>query len=193
MGMEYEKKFRCDQTKQQAILAALGGRRETISMATTYFDTPTGALSARKWTLRCRKENDRFICTLKTPAQGNARREWETEEKDILKSIDKLCILDTPQELRHLCQTGVIPICGAEFSRIAITLTFGESILEIALDAGVLTGGGKMAPIAELEVELKSGSTADADAFAAELAENFGLTEEPKSKFARALALYRGE
>ena len=81
MGMEYEKKFRCDQTKQQAILAALGGRRETISMATTYFDTPTGALSARKWTLRCRKENDRFICTLKTPAQGNARREWEPKKR----------------------------------------------------------------------------------------------------------------
>ena len=193
MGVEYEKKFRCEKAVQDAVLATLSGSREDYRMGTTYFDTPTGDLSARKWTLRCRKENDSFLCTLKTPGQGSARREWETEEADIASSIDKLCKLGAPQELKQLCTQGILPICGAEFSRIAITLSYGQSVLEIALDTGILTGGGSAAPIAELEVELKSGSTADADAFAAELAEKFGLEEEPKSKFSRALALYRGE
>ena len=193
MGMEYERKFRADEATQEKILQYLSGSREVFRMKTTYFDTPDSALSLRKWTLRCRQENDISLCTLKTPGENNARGAWETPSAEIGESIEALCKLGAPEELKTLCAKGLIPICGAEFTRTAITLSYGESLLEVALDRGILTGGGRIAPIAEAEVELKRGSVSDVDAFAADLSRKFGLTEEPDSKFRRALALYRGE
>ena len=61
--------------------------------------------------------------------------------------------------------------------------------LELALDRGVLLGGNQEEPLCEVEVELKSGPEAAAVAFAALLADKFGLIPEEKSKFRRALAL----
>ena len=61
--------------------------------------------------------------------------------------------------------------------------------MELALDEGVLLGGGRELPFAEVEVELKSGSDAVARDFAAALAAEFGLKPQPKSKLARAMAL----
>ena len=47
--------------------------------------------------------------------------------------------------------------------------------------------------LCEVEVELKSGSEAAAIALARELADNYGLKEENKSKFRRAMDLAQGE
>ena len=65
--------------------------------------------------------------------------------------------------------------------------------MELALDAGILMGGGQEIPLCEVEVELKSGSVQLCDTFAKMLASRFGLQPEPHSKFRRALALYKGE
>ena len=84
MGMELEYKFSVPGAAAlEAILAdpAVNEMRQedyrAIEMATTYFDTPDRRLSARRWTLRLRKENDAFVATCKTPGQGAARGEWE--------------------------------------------------------------------------------------------------------------------
>ena len=69
----------------------------------------------------------------------------------------------------------------------------GGSLLELALDRGVLTGGGREIPLCEVEVELKSGSREAVLAFAKELAQRFDLAPETRSKFRRALALAKGE
>ena len=69
------------------------------------------------------------------------------------------------------------------------TVTAEGGIVEVALDQGFLQGGGRVLPLCEVEVELKEGTAAVCDRFADTLASRFGLTPEPKSKFARALAL----
>ena len=83
--------------------------------------------------------------------------------------------------------------CGARFTRKACTVTLPECTVEIALDAGVLIGNGQEMPLCEVEIELKSGSEEAATAFAEGVASQYGLTQEYKSKFRRALALARGE
>lgn len=193
MGMEYERKFRAEEAVQQQLLVCLAGERAEYRMKTVYYDTPSMAIGSRKWTLRCRMENGVAVCTLKTPGEGNIRGEWETEEGEITQAIDKLCKHGAPEELALLCREGLQPVCGAEFTRTAITLTHGTSTLEVAVDRGILTGGSRTAPICEVEVELKTGSISDADAFAGQLAQQFSLTEEPLSKVQRALALVKGE
>ena len=188
MGREFELKFRADADKIAAIAARFGDFT-AISMETTYYDTPKRELSPLHWTLRRRYENGKSVCTLKTPAPGGARGEWETECPDILSAIPELCKLGAPIQLVAYTIDGVEQVCGAKFTRLAKTLELKECTVELALDRGCLMGGGREEPLAEVEVELKEGSEEAAVAFAAALAEEFGLTPEQGSKYRRALAL----
>ena len=191
MGAEYELKYRADADCQKSVFTTFPARWQTIHMETTYYDTPSGSLSSRKYMLRCRHENDKHVCTLKTPGENNLRGEWEVECDSITAAIPELCKLGAPKELEDLCKHGLIPICGARFTRKAGTFTLIDCVLELALDNGILFGNGKETPLCEIEVELKSGSREAVDAFASQLADIYGLKPERKSKFARALALYK--
>lgn len=189
MGVEFELKFAANRQVLPKIAGMLGEEGQLFQMQTTYYDTPSGALSARRYTLRLRRENQRAVCTLKTPGAGAFRGEWEVDCGEITQSVDKLCKLGAPEELSQLVQEGLTPVCGAAFTRRAIAVELADAQVEVALDSGVLTGGGREEPFWEVEVELKSGSAAAAQAYACQLAADFGLTEEKKSKFRRALDL----
>ena len=189
MGAEYELKFRAERDIQDSVYTTFPARWQTISMETTYYDTPSGSLSARRYMLRCRLENGVSVCTLKTSGQGNLRGEWEVEANSVAEAIPELCKLGCPAELAALASEGLVPICGARFTRKAGVLTFLECAVELALDQGVLFAGDQEIPLREIEVEQKSGSREAVNAFARQLADIYGLQPEEKSKFARALAL----
>lgn len=194
MGIEYELKFQANAAALEAIAAEYSRYpSKQFQMETTYYDTPSGALSQRHYTLRRRMENEKSICTLKTPAAGHGRNEIELECNCIEDAIPVLCASGAPENFEALVQEGLIAVCGAQFRRTAITLESRDCTLELALDNGTLTGGGKTIPLCEVEVELKEGQTDSADLFAQMLAIQFGLLPETKSKFRRALALYKGE
>lgn len=193
MGKEFELKYAATAVQLQQVEEALPGEYHTITMETTYYDTPTGDLSARKWTLRRRLENGISVCTLKTPASGFGRSERELQCDSIEVAISELCKLSDLPELPALVSSGLIPVCGARFTRLAKMVDTGDSILELALDQGILFGGSREQSFAELEVELKSGAETDAVQYADALAGQFGLTPEPRSKFRRALDLAKGD
>ena len=188
MGREFELKFRADGEKIAAIEAKYG-EFTTFSMETAYYDTQDRALGSLRWTLRRRYENGKSVCTVKTPAPGGARGEWETECGDILEAIPELCKLGAPMQLITLTAGGVQQVCGAKFTRLAKTLELEACTVELALDRGCLMGGSREEPLCEVEVEFKDGSEEAAAAFAGQLAEAFGLTAEQRSKYSRALAL----
>ena len=188
MGREFELKYRASQEQLEAMKTVYGGGK-TIAMETTYYDTPDGAFAKRRWTLRRRLENGVSVCTLKTTLPDGGRGEWEIESDDLLRAIPRLIELGAPEEIAELTANGIVPTCGARFTRHAITLPSGGGTVELALDEGVLLGGGKEETLREAEVELKSGEDDDAIRFAQALAQRFGLTPEPRSKLARARAL----
>lgn len=191
MGAEYELKYQASQACQAAITADFSGGWETVSMQTTYYDTPSGSLSAKRYMLRKRLENGASVCTLKTAGKGNLRGEWETESDTITSAVPMLCKLGCPGDLAELCAEGLVPICGASFTRRARLLEFPDFTAELALDTGSLFSGSKEIPLCEIELELKSGSKEALDAFAADFAAKYDLLPEEKSKFARALSLYK--
>ena len=193
MAIEYELKYMATGELLSLLRQALPGEEHRISMESTYYDTPDRILAAKHFTLRHRLENDRHICTLKTPSNGAGRGEWELEEAFMDAAFPVLCKLADVALPASAKAASLIPVCGAKFIRIAKTLNFGDSVLEIALDEGILTGGENACPLCEIEIELKSGCTADADAFAAQLAATFSLQPQPLSKYRRALALSTGE
>lgn len=191
MGAEYELKFRAERGCQQKIAERYGDVWTETSMQTTYYDTPSGSLSGKRYMLRTRLENGVSVCTLKTSGKGNLRGEWEAECADITTAVPMLCKLGCPNDLADLCEEGLVAICGARFTRRAMLLKQPEFTAELALDAGILFSGDKEIPLCEVEIELKSGSKEALDAFAADFAPRFGLAIEENSKFARALALYK--
>lgn len=189
MGVEFELKFSANPTQQTSIRQQYLPAYEQFRMQTTYYDTPTGELSGQHITLRCRMENEEAVCTVKTPLAGYGRGEWECRCHDIYKAIALLVEAGAPKELSALTEKTLIPVCGARFTRLAGTLEYNGAVLEIALDTGVLTGGGKEQPLCEVEVELKSGEPEAAIAFGMELGQCFALVPQKKSKFRRALEL----
>lgn len=161
-----------------------------IQMETTYYDTQDGALSARKWTYRLRKENERSVITLKTPGEGYARGEWEWEGAYLEDAPAHLIAAGAPEELSELLkQSELTMVCGAKFTRILAELRLDGAVCELCGDIGWLLGGGRQEPLCELELELKEGDAAVMLAFAQTLAERYGIREEKMSKFARAKAL----
>ena len=193
MGAEYELKYRADDACLDSVFTTFPARWQKIAMETTYYDTPSGELSARGYMLRRRLENGVSVCTLKTSGQGNLRGEWEVRCDRVTDAVPMLCKLSCPAELESLCAREPVPICGARFTRRAGTFQLLDCTVELALDQGILFAGETERPLCELEVELKSGSRDAADSFARQLADIYGLEPEEKSKFARALALRKGD
>ena len=111
------------------------------------------------------------------------------ECQNILPAIPVLCKLSGEPALAVLAAGGLQEICGASFHRTAVTVQLDGAVAEVALDRGVLLGGGKELPLYEIEVELKSGDRAAVIAFAQELAARFDLEPESQSKFRRAMLL----
>ena len=192
MGREFELKYAAVPELLSLIREAFG-TFSPITMETTYFDTAIGDLSARRMTLRLRMENGTAVCTLKTPADQGGRGEWEVLCEDIYAAIPLLLAAGCPKELEELTKKPLIPLCGARFTRLAKELCLPQGKAELALDQGVLLGGGREIPLCEIEVEHKEGPESATEEFARTLAARYGLMPETKSKFRRALDLTRGE
>jgi triphosphatase len=192
MAVELEIKFCTTESVLEQMEAGISGEEKRFSMETTYYDTPDRDLSARHITLRRRMENDLSVCTLKAPAQ-TGRLEFELEKAAIEDAIPELCKLSNLAELPALLEKGVEPVCAARFVRIAKTVTYSDTTIEVALDQGVLLGGGREEPLCEVEFELKAGSEQQLRQYAAAMALRYGLHPERRSKFARAAALAKGE
>lgn len=189
MGREFELKYAATPEK----LAAIRAQWENwtvISMETTYFDTPDGVLSSQKCTLRRRLENGNSVCTMKTPAAGFGRGEWDIQAP---WSEETVAELFAKAGRKPIAFEKLQEACGARFTRLAKTVELPGCTVEIALDEGVLIGGNRQIPLCEMEVELKSGSEEAVTVWAKHLAERYGLTAEPSSKFRRASALAKGE
>ena len=194
MGLELEFKYALtgpDQLEQ--LCQALGdafGPWEAVDMATVYYDTQDKALAARCWTLRVRQENGIPVLTMKTPGPGGARREWELPGGSLM-DLPRLQALGAPPEVVALGPDQWAPQCGARFRRLRCLARLPDVEAELALDQGVLLGGGRERPFWELEAERKSGSGEALAQWCRSLAMAWDLREEPCSKFVRAAALGR--
>jgi len=189
MAVEYELKYRATPEVLERIQADFPGNYTVTEMTTTYYDTPGGDLAKLFWTLRHRREGDKHVCTLKTPAGIDGRSEYEWHCENIQEAIPHMCRQSGSSALAQLVERGLVETCGARFTRTARPFVAGATVTELALDCGVLINGEKEEPFAELEVELKKGFRQEADIIGMLLAEAYGLEAESKSKFQRSKEL----
>lgn len=184
-----------------------------------YWDTPQASMARASAGLRLRRESGRWVQTLKVEHGPDSRTEFNhvLPQRTVapLPSIDPTG-LPSPNTLRSLGikksaqraleeTAHLLPQFEVRVSRQLWTISYGESVLELAYDRGDIiaapanaaSGGAapeslhRRSPINELELELVSG---DACALWS-LAQEFllwlpgGFTIEPRSKALRGYRL----
>lgn len=134
----------------------LGPAQRTVRQVSTYHDTPDLLLSRSGFSLRIRKTPDGLVQTIKGPGESPSllmRSEWER-----------------PVESEHPDKGDIAGLLGVDPSALRLGPLFTvvverqlwyveepEGRIEVALDQGEIIAGDRHLPLAELELELKSG------------------------------------
>ena len=132
-------------------------------LVSTYFDTPKHILRRSGVSLRVRQAGKKRIQTIKTANDNIAlsRGEWEHELQG--EEPDLRAARGTALEplLSKRLRRKLDPVFATHVHRTLVTLRPGNSRVELALDQGHVRAGRNATPLAEVELELKSGSIAD--------------------------------
>ncbi len=165
MGIETEIKFEVTPGDLRKLAASRKLRpyskelSEHQHIVSTYFDTRDHVLRRNGISLRIRQIGKKRTQTIKTSVSDASidRGEWETRIRG--DDLDLRAARSTP--LQRLMSKRVRRDLSAAFSthvhRTLIPLRSGASRLELALDEGHIRAGLHSSPLAEVELELKSG------------------------------------
>lgn len=128
------------------------------SMTSVYYDTAAFDLHKARVSLRVRRVAGRFVQTVKRLRLGDVfdRDEWETNVRR--QAFDAQALEGTPvAKLLRKTDGAVVPVFRTTFSRQVRTIPYGGAVIEAAVDRGRVQAGAAVMPLAELEIELKSG------------------------------------
>ncbi|MCK1390941.1 CYTH and CHAD domain-containing protein [Bradyrhizobium sp. 1] len=196
MNTETELKFQVAPRKLASLLRNGSGRRHRSeqTLVSNYYDTSKHKLRRNGLTLRVRKIEDRYVQTVKASGMGSVTRgEWEHEvsgAKPDLKqmkntALERVATKKLPRKLRSVFQTDV--------HRTAEERRVRRSRIELAVDRGRIGAGRRSRPIAELELELKSGHVADLFRLARDIERKTGAELDLRSKSERGYQLLARE
>jgi inorganic triphosphatase YgiF len=170
-------------------------------LESTYYDTADQWLSGQRMALRVRKIGRKRIQTLKAPAPGpDGLQNFQEIEAEIASDRPQLSAVTDPKLSRRLERENVWrrlrPIFETRFHRSAFLTGHGGAMIEVAVDLGSIAAGGRRLPIAEIELELKSGEAGAlydlAEQLALQLAEEVPVRLGAETKAARGYALAEG-
>jgi len=164
---ELELKFRLPPGGREHLLKAVGQRHlERVELDARYFDTRDNLLARHRVAWRLRRENARWVQTLKASrAHVVERLEHEVElAPGAEPSAPDPALHDGTEVgalLRRLLDTNGDPplreTYRAEVVRLRRLLPYREALVEWSLDEGRLVAGDRIRPLAELELEIKRG------------------------------------
>jgi len=164
-----------------------------------YYDTPEQHLRRQRTALRIRRIGSRakpvWIQTLKTGGRDDSalsqRGEWESPVPGDSLSCEALKntpwpVIDPDGSLF----LSLSPCFVTRFERTAWQVHQHDgSVVEVALDIGQIEANGKVTPLCELELELKSGQPAALFAVARKIARRIAVLPSTMSKAERGFAL----
>ena len=193
---EFELKFEIPASSLKRLSAAVHAAKPQLqSLRACYFDTADGALAASGLVLRMRKEGNYWVQTAKA-STSNALDRLEhnvTIEKASSKSSAKSKAMPSIDLSRHeselvgkkitralkLSRNAPKPALIAQYEtdvqRLKFSVEYLGSIIEIALDQGMVVNGARSVALCELEIELKEGKPEHAVALARLWCAQYGL------------------
>lgn len=167
--------------------------RERHAQRSIYFDTAEGTLRAKGFSLRVRKVGACHVQTLKTRGSQAGlfdRGEWEMPVAGM--APDLAALARTPvKRLKHI-DGDLLPVVRADVERSAWLVDHLDSMIEVVLDSGKVSAGGRELPFYEVELELKRGDPAALFSLARMLLETVPLRLGVLSKQERGEMLARG-
>jgi len=206
--MEIELKYRIDSTEQyESLLSdpwiagyAESEEPETVRMKAAYFDTEDLTLIRHNIAFRIRSEGERTLATLKWREDDDGIGGLYIRSEINIPVSDKTCFFAPDPSIFKESAEGkdlldiidgrpLENIIDMIFTRKRIRIDYGKSILELALDEGVVVAGVKSTQIRELEIEIYSGNKEDLLDIGKQIAAKYGLQPELKTKFARGIEL----
>ena len=173
----------------------------TRQLTSHYFDTPDSALHKRGLSLRVREDAQHNTQTLKDAGSGAAtggalqRGEWETPVPSAAPDVRGLLKASrlpgkVSKTLRRASRAGQL---AEQFTVQARRTTWMLEVdgagIEMALDEGAVLANGAQVPLAEIELELKSGKKSALYKAAHQLARHIPVQLSFVSKAERGFAL----
>ncbi len=171
------------------------GSHKTVKLVNIYFDTRDLLLRQAGIAYRVRQNGKKFEATVKlgrSEAGGlSARREYNVAVKNAKPDLSVFNDSGLQVDFDALLGTAQIEKLFTVRVKREIRLLHvpKETLVEMAIDQGFISAGGKKETIDEVELELKEGSLADLLAYTAKIAAEVPVFTESRSKYARGLAL----
>lgn len=185
--------------KAESFLAAAEGPVRRRRLKSVYFDTDDRLLFRRGYTLRIRQDGRRFTQTIKAEAEADAgiasRQEWEVPVGGPEPELALAADTPVPEILagKDLTAADLKPLVLVEVSRtLRLLRPDAQTLIEMAIDRGRITGGERSEAVAEVELELKEGEPAALFGFARRLLREVPFRLEFRAKSARGFALLDG-
>ena len=117
------------------------------------------------------------------------REEWNKEIP--VKNIKLDYFPEVQDEMAAIIgKKELVKIVETDFIRRILDIEYKSSVLELAVDYGKIISNNKEVPIMEIEIELKKGNEDDIISFKDEYLNEYELTIETESKFARGVDLF---
>jgi inorganic triphosphatase YgiF len=167
MGVETEIKFRVPRHNLKAPSgSAMGGgklgKRSESDLLSTYFDTPKQKLKRHGLLLRVRQTGGKHIQTIKkTSGVQFGRGEWEAEIPGAVPVLGEADGIPLEPFASKKLRRKLKPIFKTSVHRTILPVRTKRSELEFAIDRGRIAAAGRVSPIEEVELELKSGRASD--------------------------------
>lgn len=160
-----------------------------------YFDTPDGDLRQARLAYRIRRENGSWVAAVKGGGSSDGglhqRSEWEATLAEPVPGI--ACFLDTPIGAALAEAVGdkpLVPLFTTCFERHTLLVAPDQdTVIEVAIDRGAILAGEQQEPLQEMELELKAGNLSRLLMLGADIAGDFPLLFEERSKYYRGLML----
>ncbi|SEW11695.1 triphosphatase [Ruminococcaceae bacterium KH2T8] len=180
--------------------------KEAVRITNTYYDTPDRAFMKKGGSIRVRvyesEEGRRYEQTVKYGGSVTGglhqRYEWnvdiDSDRCDLSKFRKMAEEADDPTDLfneilEDIDTDKLIPLCSINIERTTYMFGYGDSMMEVCFDYGVIEGNGKNDVVCELELELESGDVVDLKDMADFIVENTNGRPYNMSKFKRAINL----
>jgi inorganic triphosphatase YgiF len=202
---EFELKFTGSPTDIAALPRSLflsaiyRDKGEWERLDTTYFDTSKGSIKNAGLSLRLREKAGRLVQTVKCAQAGGGCIERDEVEFPLAQKSDfpkRTGDTEIDSVIVQHAQS-LMPIARTASDRWSAQVRFRSSQIEIAIDIGCVESWNEAGtifrtPLAEIELELKTGSAADVFDLGRLLARNVPVRLSTRSKLETALALPHG-
>ena len=171
------------------------GSHKTVKLVNIYFDTRDLLLRQAGIAYRVRQNGKKFEATVKlgrSEAGGlSARQEYNVAVKNAKPDLSVFSDSGLQVDFDALLGTAQVEkLFTVRVKReIRLLQVTKETVVEMAIDQGFISAGGKKETIDEVELELKEGSLADILAYTAKIAAEVPVFTESRSKYARGLTL----